>query len=57
MDRARLPDYPEKHPGACLSEMTKVFNSTPPALFYALKSLEITRKKRRLPTQNKIPQK
>ncbi len=40
----------EEKPDAYLHELAKQFDCTPQAVFYALKRMKITRKKRHLPT-------
>ncbi len=45
IDDQKLIDYIEKNPDHFLSEIAKHFNITLQAVFYALKSLKITRKK------------
>jgi transposase len=45
IDDQKLIDYVEKNPDHFLSEISKHFNLTPQAIFYALKRLKITRKK------------
>src|SRR3989338_2989985 len=45
IDDQKLIDYIEKNPDHFLSEISKHFNLTPQAIFYALKRLKITRKK------------
>lgn len=46
IDDQKLIEYVEAHPDQFLSEIAKHFNLTPQAIFYALKRLKITRKKR-----------
>lgn len=45
IDDQQLIDYVEKNPDHFLSEIAKHFNLTLQAVFYALKRLQITRKK------------
>lgn len=46
IDDQKLIEYVKAHPDQFLSEIGKQFNLTPQAIFYALKRLKITRKKR-----------
>lgn len=46
IDNEQLKEYVEAHPDHFLSEIARHFNLTPQAIFYALKRLKITRKKR-----------
>jgi transposase len=46
IDDQKLIEYVEAHPDHFLSEIAENFNLTPQAIFYALKRLKITRKKR-----------
>lgn len=45
IDDQKLIDYIEKNPDHFLIEISRHFNLTPQAIFYALKRLKITRKK------------
>jgi transposase len=47
IDNDKLKQYLEKHPDAFLDEIAAHFSVTTPAVFVALKRLNITRKKRR----------
>ncbi len=47
----QLKQAVEEKPDAYLYELAEPFNCTPQAVFYALEKLEITYKKRRLPTR------
>jgi len=49
IDKEALKKAVEEKPDAFLSELAKQFNCTPVAVFYALKKLNITLKKRLLP--------
>ena len=49
IDKEALKQTVAQKPDAFLSEYAEQFNCTPSAVFYALKSLKITRKKRVLP--------
>ncbi len=53
IDRDKLKAYVEQYPDAYLAEIAQQFNCSAPAIFYALKSLGITHKKRQQPTKNK----
>lgn len=53
IDRDKLKAYVAEHPDAYLSEIAKHFNCTSPAIFYALKSIGITHKKRPQPIKSK----
>tara|TARA_B100000315_G_C14047274_1_gene350245 strand:+ start:71 stop:439 length:369 start_codon:yes stop_codon:yes gene_type:complete len=46
IDDQKLIEYVKDHPDQFLSEIGEHFNLTPQAIFYALKRLKITRKKR-----------
>lgn len=46
IDDQKLVEYIESHPDHFLSEIGEHFKLTPQAIFYALKRLKITRKKR-----------
>lgn len=46
IDLKKLQEYVEKHPDQYLSEIAKEFSVSIQAIFYALKKLKITRKKR-----------
>ena len=46
IDDEKLIDYIKTHPDQFLSEIAAHFNLTPQCIFYALKRLKITRKKR-----------
>ena len=46
IDDQKLIEYVNAHPDHFLSEIAANFNLTPQAIFYALKRLKITRKKR-----------
>lgn len=46
IDEEKLIEYVEAYPDQFLSEIGAYFNLTPQAIFYALKRLKITRKKR-----------
>ena len=48
IDNQRLKEYIEAHPEHFLREIAKEFSVTEQAIFYALKRLKITRKKRLL---------
>lgn len=50
IDMTKLEKAVEERPDAYLSELAKEFGCTKQAIFYALKRLRITRKKRHLPT-------
>jgi transposase len=50
IDDEALLRYIKAHPDQFLSEIGKYFSVTPQAIFYALKRLKITRKKRQLST-------
>jgi transposase len=49
IDKEALLQAVEETPDAFLEELAKPFGCTPSAVFYALKALDITRKKRPLP--------
>jgi transposase len=49
IDKEALKQALAKKPDAFLEELAKPFGCTPSAVFYALKALDITRKKRPLP--------
>ena len=51
IDKTALEQAVEKNPDAFLWELAEQFNCTAVAVFYALKKLKITRKKRVLPIQ------
>lgn len=57
IDREQLKTYVEQHNDAYLSEIAEQFNCTPQGIFYALKSIGITLKKRPRPTKSKTPSK
>ena len=57
VDRDKLKSYLEIHPDAYLTEIAAEFDCHPTAIHYALKAMGYTRKKRELPTTNKIPKK
>ncbi len=46
--REKVLQHIEKHPDYFLSEITDYFSVTPQTIFYALKRLKITRKKKLL---------
>ena len=46
IDDQKLIEYVEAHPDHFLSEIAKHFDLTPQAIFYALRRVNITRKKR-----------
>ena len=46
IDDQKLIEYLQAHPNHFLSEIAKHFGLTPQAIFYTLKRLKITRKKR-----------
>ncbi len=48
LDDELLSKYVEKHPDYFLSEIADYFSVTPQTIFYALKRLKITRKKKLL---------
>jgi transposase len=50
IDKDKLKQAVSEKPDAFLKEYAKQFNCTPVAIFYALEGLNITRKKRLLPT-------
>ena len=52
IDDQKLIEYVEAHPDHFLSEIAENFSLTPQAIFYALKRLKITRKKRLRFTRN-----
>ncbi len=54
IDDAKLIEYVEAHPDQFLSEIAEQFSMTSPAIFYALKRLEITRKKRPRSIKNEM---
>jgi transposase len=51
IDKEILKQAVEQKPDAFLREYAERFNCTPAAVFYALENLNITRKKRALPTR------
>lgn len=51
IDYDALKKYLELHPDHFLFEIAEEFSVTPQAIFYALKKLKITRKKRQLSTR------
>ncbi len=53
IDRDKLKAYVEQNPDAYLVEIAEQFNCTAPAIFYALKAIGITYKKRQRPTKSK----
>lgn len=53
IDRDKLKAYVEQNPDAYLSEIAEQFNCTAPAIFYALKAIGMTYKKRQQPIKNK----
>lgn len=55
IDREQLKIYVEKNPDAYLFEIAEHFNCTSAGIFYALKAIGITHKKRGQPTKNKTP--
>ena len=57
IDDQKLIDYVEKNPDHFLSEISKHFNLTPQAIFYALKRLKITRKKSSRSTRKEMKKK
>jgi transposase len=57
IDDQKLVEYVEKHPDHFLSEIAKHFNVTPQAIFYALRRLNITRKKSSPYTKNEMKKK
>lgn len=57
IDDAQLKLYCEKNPEAYLHEIGEHFNVTNVAIFYALKRLNITRKKRRIYSQKETKKK
>jgi len=52
LDYKLLAEYMADHPDAFLFEIAQVFSVTEQAIFYALKKLRITRKKRRFSTKS-----
>lgn len=54
IDNEQLKKYIEENPDAFLSEIAEKFSVTEQAIFYALKRLKITRKKRQLFTKKGI---
>ena len=54
IDDQKLIEYVQAHPDHFLSEIAKEFNLTPQAIFYALKRLKITRKKRPRSIKNEM---
>ena len=55
INRDKLKSYIDQNPDAYLAEIAQHFNCTAPAIFYALKAMNITHKKRPLLTKNKTP--
>lgn len=47
IDPEKLQEYIKKHPDAYLKEIAQEFNCSDMAVYYALKRLKITRKKKR----------
>lgn len=54
IDNQKLIAYVEQNPDHFLSEIAKHFGLTPQAIFYALRRLKITRKKRLRSTKKEI---
>lgn len=54
IDRTKLKAYIEKHPDAYLSEIAEHLDCSTSGVFYALKALGMTHKKRPPNTKNKI---
>lgn len=54
IDKEQLRQAVEEQPDAYLHELAEPFNCTPQAVFYALKTLEITLKKRPLHTPKNL---
>ena len=50
INREKLQEAVEANPDAYLRELAELFDCTPQAIFYALKKLGITYKKKHLPT-------
>jgi transposase len=57
LDDSILEQYVKEHPDRFLIEIAEHFSVTEQAIFYALKRLKITRKKRRFSTKNEMRKK
>jgi transposase len=54
IDEAALIQYVEKNPDHYLRQIADHFHVTPPAIFFALKRLKISYKKKRFSTRNAV---
>ena len=57
VDRDRLKNYLTDNPDAYLTEIASEFGCHPTTIHYALKAMDYTRKKRTIPTMNKLQKK